>query len=413
MLQGTLPLASLYLVKLIVDSISSSNGADFRYTLFFILLAGVLALINAVSRSASSVVNEAQSALVSDHIQDILHAKSVEMDLEYYENSRYYDDFHRAQHEAPFRPARIVNGLAQLIQSSISLAAVLVLLASLSYLIAAVLLVAAVPGAIVRLRYADKLYKWQQSATARERKALYMHWLLTGDMPAKEIRVFDLGRLFMDSYRDLRLRLREERLNISIHRSMADIIAQAGAVLALFASFAYVAYQAFLGAISLGDLIMYFGAFQQGQGFMQSFLVSLSSLYEDNLFLTSLYKFLNLKPKVLEPQSPKQMIRPMRYGIAFENVSFSYPGQESRTLEDIRLRIEPGQTIALVGENGSGKTTLIKLLCQLYDPTSGRITLDGIDLRDFKTPDLRREISVVFQDYARYNLTAIYLPTFG
>jgi ATP-binding cassette subfamily B protein len=151
---------------------------------------------------------------------------------------------------------------------------------------------------------------------------------------------------------------------------------------------------------------MYFGAFQQGQTFLSSLFASLSGLYEDCLFLSTLHQFLDLEPKVREPDSPTPVPRPMKEGISFQGISFSYPGSNARVLEEVDIDIKPGQVVALVGENGSGKTTLIKLLCRLYDPVGGRIAIDGIDLRKFRTSDLRREISGIFQDYSRYNLTA-------
>jgi ATP-binding cassette subfamily B protein len=151
---------------------------------------------------------------------------------------------------------------------------------------------------------------------------------------------------------------------------------------------------------------MYFTAFQRGQDALRQLLRALAGLYEDNLFLTNLYEFLDLKRKLAEPARPTPVPRPMRTGIVFERVSFRYGAKRTQALTDVDLVIPAGMTVALVGENGSGKTTLIKLLARLYDPSSGRITIDGIDLRDFATAELRREFSVIFQDYVRYNLTA-------
>jgi ATP-binding cassette subfamily B protein len=409
--QGILPLVSLYLMKLIIDSVTAAiNGsgdqASFLQTLSLIALAAGASLLSSLSRSALAAVGEAQAAHVSDYVQDILHSKSIEVDLEYYENSQYYDTLHRAQSEAPFRPARIVNGLLQTGQASISLLSIFVLLISFSWVVALVLMIAAIPGALIRIKFANKTYNWLCSRTSKERYAWYLHWLLTASDYAKEIRLFELGPFFKRQYSDLRQEIRGERLEITFRRSAMDSLAQAVGILAVFGSLAFIAYRAVQGIITLGDLVMYFGAFQQGQTFLNSLLTSLAGLYEDNLFLKSLYEFLDLKSKVQDPSSPKDLPSPMRMGISFEHVDFRYPGSDAMILEDLSLQIEAGQTIALVGENGSGKTTLIKLLCRLYDPVEGRIALDGIDLRDFRTSDLRKEISVVFQDYCHYNLTA-------
>jgi ATP-binding cassette subfamily B protein len=167
-----------------------------------------------------------------------------------------------------------------------------------------------------------------------------------------------------------------------------------------------VASQAIGGKITYGDLVMYFQAFQRVQGFFQGILGNLLGLYEDNLFLSNLYEFLDLKRMVVEPVPAKPVPHPMRRGIEISHVSFQYPGGARTVFEDISLAIRPGEVVALVGENGSGKTTLIKLLCRLYDPTGGTISIDGIDLREFETKALRREIAIIFQDYAHYHLTA-------
>lgn len=401
---GSLPLLALYLMKLIVDGVSS--GASFEAVLLWIGLAGGVALLVAVCNSLSSVVSEAQSIQVSDSIQEILHAKSVEVDLEYYENSKYYEMLHRAQQEGPSRPTQIVNGLLQAGKSGMSLVGVLALMVSVNWLVALLLCIAALPSALIQVRYARKLYLWQRACTRKERAAWYRHWLLTSDGYAKEVRLFDLGSLFMRQYREIREKVRTERLAIIYRRSALDFASQAVALTAVFASLAFIANQALSGVITLGSMVMYFGAVQQGQSFLSIFMSNLARLYESNLFLTNLHEFLQLKPKVTEPSHPKKVPCPIKQGICFENVSFGFPATPSLVLKNVNLHIKPGQMVALVGENGSGKSTLIKLLCRLYDPQEGKITLDGIDLRDFNTVDLRREMSIIFQDYARYNLTA-------
>jgi len=409
--QGVLPLLLLYLMKLVVDAVTTGlaapdKGVAFRQVALLIGLMGAVTLVGALCRSLAGLVSEAQSQVVTDHMSDILHAKSIEVDLEYYESAQYYDTLQRAQQEAPYRPTRIVNGLVQVGQNGISLLAMAGLLFSFHWGVAAVLFAAVVPGVLVRLRYAGKMYRWQRQRTPTERHAWYFHWLLTGDVHAKEIRLFDLGPLFIRRFRDLRQQLRRERLEIATKRSVAELVTQASATLAIFGSYAFIAYRTVQGTITLGDLVMYYQAFQRGQGFLQEMLGGLAGLYEDNLFLSNLYEFLDLKPKVVEPHHPRPVPQPLQTGIVFDRVSFQYPTGTRKVLEDITLTIRPGEHIALVGENGAGKTTLIKLLCRLYDPTEGIITFDGLDLRQFETAALRREISVIFQDYARYHLTA-------
>jgi ATP-binding cassette subfamily B protein len=160
------------------------------------------------------------------------------------------------------------------------------------------------------------------------------------------------------------------------------------------------------GGITLGDMVMYFGAFQRGLGYLRQLLGNLAALYENNLFISNFYEFLDLAPKIKEPLKPSPLPRPMKQGIVLDHVSFKYPSGNREVLKDISLSIRPDEVVALVGENGSGKTTLMKLLCRLYDPLRGTITIDGIDLRQFETKLLRQEISIIFQDYAQYYLTA-------
>lgn len=409
--QGILPLLSLYLTKLMVDAVStgltnSDKAAVLRHVMTLVVLAGVVALAGNLCSSLVKLVSVAQTQLVTDRVHNILQVKSVEVDLEYYENAEYYNALHLAQAEAPYRPTTILNGLIQVGQSGISLVAIALLLFSLHWAIAAALFTAAIPGLVVRLKYSRKLYRKQREWTSQERRADYFNWMLTTTSYAKEIRLFDLGSLFQKRFRDLRSSIRREKITLATRTFIAEWAIQASATLAVFGACGFIAYQTLQGVITLGSLVMYYQAFQRGQGALQEMLSSLASLYENSLFLSHLYEFLDLKRTVAEPLHPQAFPVPLQIGIQFEQVQFRYPNSTRPLIEEISLTIRAGETVALVGENGAGKTTLIKLLCRLYDPTSGRITVDGIDLRQFQTTDLRQEISVVFQDYAHYNLTA-------
>jgi ATP-binding cassette subfamily B protein len=411
LLQGVLPLLLLYLMKLVVDSVTAGltapdKGEAFKQVAVYIALTGAVGVVTASLGSLGRLVNEQQTQVVSDRMYDILHAKSVEVDLAYYENPKYHDTLYRAQREGSFRPNSIVNGLVQATQAAISFIAMGALLLSFHWAVALVMLAAVVPGIIVQLKYAGVMYRWQRKRTPTEREVTYFNWMLTSDLFAKELRIFGLGPLLIDRFRNRRKQLRKERLEMATRRSLSDLAAQGGASLAIYGSYAFIAYRAVQGSITLGDMVMYFGAFQRGLGSLGQLLGALASLYEDNLFLSNLYEFLDLKPEVTDPRHPQPFPKAIEKGIVIDHVSFRYPSDGTPVLNDVSLNIGPGETVALVGENGSGKTTLIKLLCRLYDPTHGSISVDGTDLRDFETVALRKHISVVFQDYARYNLTA-------
>lgn len=410
-IQGFLPLLSLYLMKLVIDAVTSgivatNKSAAFAHVALLIGLTGIVALVSNIANSIAGVISEVQGQIVTDYMYGILHAKSIEIDLEYYENSQYYDTLHRAQSEASWRPTRVLNGLVQAGQNGVSVIAIIGLLSSLHWGIIAILLIAVIPGTVVRLKSANEIYHWKRQKTLTERKSSYFNWMLTQDWHAKEIRLFNLGYLFAYRFRELRQQLFRENLKLTTQHSLRQFISEISSTVAIFCTYAFIAYRTVLGAITLGDLVMYHQAFQRVQGSFQGLLNSLSGLYSDNLFLTDLYEFLDLKPKLVEPTYPKPVPRPLKTGIKFNHVSFQYPTSTRQALTDITLTIHPGEVVALVGENGSGKTTLIKLLCRLYDPSEGSITIDEIDFRQFTTTDLRREISVVFQDYAKYHLSA-------
>ncbi len=410
-LQGLLPLASVYLIKLLVDAITEGLAAgtqslSLQQMMPLLVMIAVVTLVTLLCSASSELVNTAQTQKVSDYMRNVLHAKSIEIDLSYYENPRYHDTLQRAQEEANYRPAQLLARLAQVGQNAILLAAMVGLLLTLHWGITGVLLVAAIPSILVRLRYTRKLYDWQRTWTTIDRQSMYLSYVLTAEQFAKEIRLFELGSLFSRRFNRIRAQIYRAKLKLLTSRTLSFLLANVISGGLVGSIYIFILYRALQGTLTLGDLVLYHQALQRGQSALTALMSGLSGLYEDNLFLKNLYELLDLRPSIMTLADPKALPEPMTQGVVFDHVDFQYEGTTRQALKDITLTVRPGETIALVGENGSGKTTLIKLLCRLYDPTDGQITVDGICLKDLDVACWRQQISVIFQDYAKYYLSA-------
>lgn len=403
LIRGGTPILLLYLTKRLIDAITEKENV---YSLIAILaITGIVNLIINFSQSLEEWVTEAQSQSVTDYTYSLIHQKSVEVDLEDYENPDYYNRFQRAIQEAAYRPTKVVKSIILLGQNAVSLLALSGVLLSLQAEIALILILAVLPNSWLRLRLSRQMYQWEYKNILRERLANYYHWILTHDWLAKEIRLFGLGSLFINRFRHLRSKLRQEKLQVATRYIGWNLLTHVCASGAVFIAYGLIVYQTIRGTISLGSLVMYYQAFGSLQNAVQGVLSSLMELYKDNLFLANLYEFLDLKPKQVNFPYPQIFPSPIRQSIIFEQVGYQYANSQCKALKEINLSIHPGEVIALVGENGSGKTTLTKLLSRLYDPTEGKITIDGIELSQFDPIALRQQISVIFQDYGKYNLS--------
>jgi ATP-binding cassette subfamily B protein len=267
--QSALPLAALYLLKLIVDAIAAAavhaNTAALAPVFVLIALGAGLAILTAAVNAATRISSEAHADLVADHMQAMLHTKSIEVDLEYYENPRYHETLHRAQQEAPYRPARILKGLITICQTGLSLVAMAALVFSFDWRIALLLFAAVLPEGLAHLKSAEAIYAWRRSRTRTERYAQYYDWMLTGTAHAQELRLFDLGALFMRQFRALRDSLRRERFDLVARRSAIEFASQTFAAVAVFGAYAFIAYRAASGAMTIGALVMFSGRFNAGR----------------------------------------------------------------------------------------------------------------------------------------------------
>ncbi len=405
-IMAVLPLVGLWAMKQVVDAVTIADVVEpVRRVLVWVGILTLVGFLTSVGRSLTRLANEAQGHLVTDHMLHVLHSKALEVDLGYYENPAYFDTLHRAQQEAPFRPTRIVNNLSQVGQSAVTSVGVVLLLVTVHWILAVLLILAVIPGLLVRQRHADKLFHWHRQRVESERRALYLDRLLMGAEHARELRIFGLGAELSRRFKELRDQVRGERISLAVQKSTADLWTQLAGAAVLLGSLGYIGYRTAQGFLSAGDLVMYFGAVQKGQALLQSLFGGIGSLYEDNLFLTTLDDFLSLEPTVAAPPHPATVPTSPQSGFELKDVSFSYPGSSRALIDNVSLTIGTGEMVALVGANGSGKTTLVKLLCRLYDPDKGSATLDGVDLRQFDPVAYRRHLAVVFQDFARYQMT--------
>jgi ATP-binding cassette, subfamily B, bacterial len=410
-IQGLLPLAALFVMKLMIDTVTAGIAVTDKspvvtHLIFLIAVAVAIALLLAICQAVSSYTTEVQSQVLTDLITDQIHAHSLKLDLAYYENPVYHDSLHRAQIEGATRPTMIVNDLVQIGQNCISICAVGGLILSISPLIGLVMIGAALPASLVRIKYSQKLYELRLRQTEMERKSDYYNMMITDTYHAREVRLFGLGPLFRERYRTIRESLRKARLDLSRSRAIKGTLAQGLITVAVFGSFTVIALRAVNGTISLGDLVMFFMGFQLCIGYTQSIFSSMNALYEDQLFLRNLFAFLDMEPQIAAPEHPVPVPTPIKEGIRFTDVTFTYPGSAIPALSNVNLTLHKGEIIALVGDNGAGKSTFTNLLCRLYDPLQGTITVDGLDLKKTDPEEWRRHTTVLFQDYVRYHLSA-------
>jgi len=409
--QGLLPLMVLYLTKLLIDTVTEALKTpvdDPSFTRILSILGGIagVAAITAMLTALGGLISRIQAQIVTDHMYALLQAKSVEVDLEYYENAQYQDTLHRAQQEAPYRPTAILNAVLQLGQNSISLIAMGAVLWWLHWGVIPILILAAVPYFIARLKQSNRLFVWERDRTPLERKAWYVHMLLTQAGAAKEVRLFDLGARLRQWFLDARSVLCRERIALERRWALSTSVAQLIGVVGIFGVYSFVAIRTLQGQFTVGDLVICFQAVQRASGFLESVGQSVANLYENNLFLTTLNEFLGVQSRLPISVSPKTFPCPMTEGIVFDHVSFQYPHEERVAIRDFTFSIRAGEHVAFVGANGAGKTTLVKLLCRLYDPSNGRIMIDQTDLRDYPIAEIRGAVSGIFQDFVKFQLSA-------
>jgi ATP-binding cassette subfamily B protein len=402
---GLLPAATVWLVRPLVNAITDAIAAGGEWGAvqpviwLGLAMAGVV-LAGELMRSAGTWIATAQSERVGEHISRLIHDRSVSVDLSFYDVPAYYDHLHRARHEAGHRPMILLENLGGLLKNIITLGAMAALLVPYGWWLPVVLLISTLPALYVVLNHTLRHHAWRMKITADERRTWYLDWLLTARETASELRLFNLGPMLQASYQKLRKRLRQERLRLIRNQALAGIGASAAGLLAAGGAMAWMGWKALQGQASLGDLALFYQAFNRGQGLMRGLLEGLAKIFGNSMFIRDLFAFLELEPQITDPPARVGTRNPVHRGgrpaeplpgagVRFQDVDFQYPGGTRPILSKLNLAIEPGCIAALLGANGEGKSTLVKLLCRFYDPVSGSVAIDGQDLRDLPLSEAR------------------------
>jgi ATP-binding cassette subfamily B protein len=403
---GILPAAIAWVGQLIVDGVVAAMSQDVPDpgpVLWLVALEAVIVIALAGCQRGLSASQSLLRALLGQRVNVMILEKALTLELAHFEDSEFYDKLTQARREASSRPLSLVTRTFGLVQNAISLSSYAVLLFAFSPWAVVILIGAGLPSFFAEAKFsgdAFRLFRWRSPDT---RMQMYLETVIAREDGVKEVKLFQLGPKLLQRYRAIFNRLFVEDRALTIRRDTWGFLLGLVASVAFYGAYAWIVLATIYGRITLGAMTMYLVLFRQGQSAVSAILTAISGMYEDNLYLSNLYDYLEQPVPVRRGSSPKGP-DPER-GLEFEHVSFAYPGADGKALTDISLELRRGESLALVGENGSGKTTLIKLLTRLYEPTEGRILLDGLDLRDWDVEVLRRRIGVIFQDFGRYQFT--------
>lgn len=397
---------SLYSLKLLIDAVGTdvSNMVGNPEVTSAIVFAAIAGIAYLAFKSISSYFGEVQSATIAEHMSDKIHDTTIDLDLAFYESPDYFDILNRALNAGSERPAVVINTLFEIVKNSMSLIAFGSVLVTIDWLLLPMLALFVVPTFLVRINFADKFNEWRIRQTPLERQSQYYSTLITTEQHAKEVRVYNLGRYFKNAYMKIRLVLLGEKLKMSKTRTKNEIASSTISSIGFFACIAYI----ILGSrtSSIGDITLFLVIFPQSFNILQGISSSITNLYHHNIYINSIFELFKLKPSLKESQNPKQVEVHKPVTFRFDNVNFSYPNTDKVVLQNISFQVKSRQIIAIVGMNGAGKTTLIKLLCRFYDVDEGEILMDNNNIKDYASTAYRKQIGMVFQDFAKYQVSA-------
>ncbi len=409
LVRSFIPVAVLWIGKLIIDGVIAAAATahaggvpDWWHLAGLVGLELGIAVVGEGLARLSSLLESLLGDLFANRLSVQLMQHAATLDLAQFEDAEVYDHLERARRQTVGRVGlfTLLLGTAQDLITLISLASVLLL--QLPWLLL-LLTVAVLPAFLGEAHFASLGYSLLFQWTPERRLLDYLRYMGASDESAKEVKLFGLSDFLVGRYASLSEKFYQENKTLAVRRNLVSTLLVTVGTLGYYGAYAVIIYRTVMGDFTIGTLTFLAGSFRQSRSLIQSVLLSLSSIYEQSLYLSDLFTFLDVQPSVVSKPGARPVPRPLQTGFRFENVGFRYPGSERWAVRGLTFSFQPHERIALVGENGAGKTTLVKLLARLYDPDEGRILLDDVDLRDYDLDSLRKNIGIIFQDFVRYD----------
>ncbi len=413
LLQAAIPVSMLYVGKIIIDTIlflvqhfnTTHTIGDTSGLWWWLGAEFGLAIVNSLLGRGISLTESLLGDLVSNDSSVLIMRHAATLDLFQFEDAEFYDKLDRARSQTAGRTMLMALMMSQ-VQDLISMLFLIGGLAAFNPWLIVLLIVAVIPSFLGETHFNRRSYSLTHSWTPERRELDYLRFIGASSETAKEIKIFGLEQFLTNRFKTISDKYYEANKNLTIRRAGWGSVFSIIGTTSYYAAYVAIILQTIQGSISVGTLTFLAGSFQRMQGLLQGIMRNFARVSEMALYLQDFFGFLEMQPLSKSSTGRLRVPRPVRQGFEFENVSFKYPTSEKWALKNLSFTLRAGEKLALVGENGAGKTTIVKLLAHLYEPTEGRILLDGTDLNDYDPEDLRREIGIIFQDYFRYAFTA-------
>lgn len=405
--KSVLPLAMLYIGKEIVDEVIrliEASPQDYSYLWLLVGLELGLAVFSDVLARGISLLDGLLSDLFANNTSVKLIRHAAQLDLYQFENPEFYDKLERARRQTTGRTVLMSQVFSQF-QDLITLISLGAGLVAFNPWLILLLILAVVPSFLGENYFNNQSYSLSRSWTPERRELDYLRYVGASDTTAKEVKIFGLSDFLAQRFEKLSWKYYRANRVLSIKRASWGTLLSAFGTLAYYAAYVFILIETAGGLITIGTLTFLSGAFSRMQGRLQGMMQRFSSIADRAMYLQDLFDFLAIEPLIHSAEQSIDFPIKVEQGFVFENVSFCYPGTEKYAIRNLSFHLRAGEKLALVGENGAGKTTLVKLLARLYEPSEGRILLDGIDLRNYDLTKLRANVGVIFQDFFRYQFS--------